>query len=173
MPEPISYYGVFLASGLCHTHNNNLEKRIGGPCGYMRRGIKDNLLYKADRVLDYAASRKLWPEPDHQPTYYLMSEAWRLVGVTEKTLKRILGDREPPAILIPDQAAQPFNLWPEPMLMEIRRAISIGEIPVRPSSLTKPKLGVNVCRPRHTQAADQNAEAEAYKRANPYAGIRW
>jgi hypothetical protein len=138
----------------------------------MRRGIKDNLLYRADRVLDYAAG-KLWEAPARPATYYLLPEAGRLVGVTERVMIRILRDRQPSAILIPDQRAQPYELWEETLLMEIRRAISTGEIPVQPSSLTKPKMGADIVSPRHVLASDQNAEEAAFKRANPYAGIRW
>ena len=57
MEESIEYYGVFLASQIARTHNNNLVQRIGEPCAFMRRGVKDNLLYNADRVLDYASGR--------------------------------------------------------------------------------------------------------------------
>jgi hypothetical protein len=106
-----------------------------------------------------------------------LSEAWRLVGITERALKRILRDREPPAILIPDQASKLFNLWLEPMLMEIRRAIASGEIPVKRSSLTKPKLGTRMMPARHCWAEDQAQEtqrlAKAAKTANPFADILW
>ena len=54
--------------------------------------------------------------------------------------------------------------------LAVRKAIAEGRIYVRPGSLTRPRLGVSVCSPRHVHAADQKAEEEAYKRANPYWG---
>jgi hypothetical protein len=104
-------------------------------------------------------------------TYYTNPEAARFVGVGWLVLRRIIGGTKAPAIQVGSNMT--FELWPEAFLVLIRRAVASGEIYVRPSSLTKPRMGVHVCSPRHTLAADQQAEAEAFKRANPYAGVIW
>ena len=174
--EPLEFYGVFLASRLARTHNNNLVMRLGEPDAIMRRGVKDNLLYKAERVFSYASTGKLWPAPANPPSFYLLSEASRMVGITERALKSILGDHEPPAILIPE-GSKPFNLWPEQLLRVIRKLIAEGQIKVRPSSLSRPKLGARIIPARHRGVGDIGQEAErwrkAVKAANPFSDILW
>ena len=171
---PLEYYGVFLAAQICRTHNNNIEKRIGRPCAIMRRGVKDLGLWRADRVLDYAVSGKRSQGPANPPTFYQgWKESSRLVGISEPVLRRIIGNAQPPAVLIPDMASEPHPLWPEQWLMSIRRMISSGEIQVRASSLTKPRFGVKVVSPRHRWTENQSGEDERLRKANPLDFVIW
>ena len=150
--------------------------RLGEPDAIWRRGVKDGLLYKADRVLDYAASGKLWEAPDKPPTFFTLREGARFVGITEQVANRIF-PKETPAILIPDQASEPHRLYPESWLMAIRKLIATGDIKVRPSSLTKPRMGAkNNVPARHRLAEDQSQESHRLGKAvksAPYAGIVW
>src|ERR1700760_2886393 len=104
MPEPIEFYGVWASSLITGIHNNSLERRLGPPDAIMRRGCRDNLLYRCERVLDYATSRRLHSGPDNPPTLYTLREGARLVRVTEQVLRlRILPEyaAHPPALLMP------------------------------------------------------------------------
>jgi hypothetical protein len=171
MPELLEYFGVFLAAGLCRCHNNNLVMRLGEPDAFMRRGVKDNLLYKADRVLDYASGR-LWEAPAKPPTFYTFREGARFVGITEQVAKRIF-PKETPAILIPDQASEPHRLYPEPWLIAVRKMIATGDIKVNQKSLTKPRMGARLTSPRHVWADQQTRETEQLQRTSPLDYVIW
>jgi hypothetical protein len=174
MPKTIEYYGVWACSRiLTGIHNSAMERRLGQRDATMRFGVKDAPLWLCERVLDFAATGRLHPGPNGEPpVLYTFAEAARFAGITQAVAKRIFPKRTP-AVLVPIGGGEPAPLFPEPWLHAIRRMIASGEIPVRPSSLTRPKMGVQILSPRHTLAADQNAEEAAFKRANPYAGIRW
>ena len=81
--------------------------------------------------------------------------------------------KQSPAVLAPARSGEPAPLYSMSWLHVIRQKIASGEIKLRRNSLTKPKMGVHICNARHVLASDQNAEEAAFKRANPYAGIRW
>jgi hypothetical protein len=87
-------------------------------------------------------------------------------------LKRIL-PKQAPAVSVPPKGGEPAPLFPLSWLHVIRQKIASGEIKLRRDSVNKPKMEVQICKPRHVLASDQNAEEAAFKRANPYAGIRW
>ena len=128
-------------------------------------------LWLTDRVLAFAEHRKWTPGAEKPVTYYTHLEACRFVGIGPNSLRRIIGNTKPQAVQV--GASQTFNLWGEPFLHLIRKAIAEGRIWIKSSSLTRPKLGVNVCQPRHPQAEDQKAETLAWKKANPFAGVIW
>jgi hypothetical protein len=146
-------------------HNNSMERRLGQRDATMRFGVKDAPLWRCERVLAFATSCELHPGPGNAPTFYTFREGARFVGVTEQVAKRIF-PKETPAVLVPVQDGEPSTLWPESWLHAIRRMIASGEIAVRPSSLTKPKLGVRASQPpRHCWAEDQSQESQLLAKA--------
>jgi hypothetical protein len=171
MPEPQAFYGSNLTASLCGLNNTRVTKKLGPPDALLRYGTFDCGLWSCERVTAFAANRQWMPGASRPVTYYTFPEASRFVGVGITAFKRIIGKTPAPAIQVGTDKT--YDLWPEPFLYLIRKAIAEERIYVRPSSLTKPRLGVSVCKPRHTLAADQGAEADAFRRANPYANVQW
>jgi hypothetical protein len=137
----------------------------------MRFGTKDAPLWSCERVLAYAASRELHPAPDNPPTFYTVSEGSRFVGVTARTLMRIL-PKQSPAVLAPARSGEPAPLYSMSWLHVIRQKIASGEIKLRRNSLTKPKMGARLCQPRHVWT-DQSRESESLRKANPFDFVIW
>lgn len=104
-----------------------------------------------------------------------MQEGARFVGVTVRALQKILGDRQPCALLLPASYVRPdpLPLWSERLLFAIRKLIANGDIEVRRSSLTRPKYGAKACQPRHVWAVDQNRETETLRKADPLDFVIW
>ncbi len=176
--ETTEYFGVATACGLIQTHNSRVQKKLGDPCAIMRRGCLDNLLYRCERVLEYATSRKIMPGPANPPTFYTQVEGARFVGVSQMAFRTILKNQGlcAPAKLVGGES-EGLGLWPELWLRAIRRLIADGEIRVRRGCLTKPRLGATTMPPRHCLAEDQSQEAhrlaKAARAANPFADILW
>jgi hypothetical protein len=169
--EPEAFYGSNLAATLCGLNNTLVTKKLGPPDALLRRGVLDCGLWRVERVTSYSGNRKWTPGASKPVVYYSWPEACRYVGVDRLVLKRILGGTKAPAIQVGQNLE--YDLWAESFLYLIRKAIAEGRIYVHARSLRKPRMGVSICSPRHTAAADQNAEGEAYRKANPYAGVRW
>jgi hypothetical protein len=171
MPEPPEYYGILFCMRLTGVSNQYLELRIGPPDALQLRGGRESGLWRVERVLRFAETRQKTPGAFQPVLYRTTVEAARYVGVTRDAFCRIVGK-------IPPQAQQvgggkPFDLWSEPFLDLIRKAIASGNIWVRRSSLTRPKMGARVCQPRHVWAADQPQEAEQLKRTSPLDFVIW
>ena len=173
MPQPIEYYGVWAASRIITgIHNSRMEERIGQRDATRRAGTKDAPLWLCERVLAFAMDGRLTQPLTDQITFYTVVEGARFVGITPRTLQRIL-PKQAPAVLVPPRGDEPSPLYPLSWLYAVRTKIASGEIPLQSRSLTRPKMGAQICKARHRWASDQNAEEAAFKRANPYAGIRW
>jgi hypothetical protein len=65
----------------------------------------------------------LHPGLDSPPTFYTLSEGSRFVGVTYRTLRRIL-PKQAPAVLVPARSGEPAPLFPQSWLYAIRRKIA-------------------------------------------------
>jgi hypothetical protein len=165
MAEQIEFVGVFEIMKMTGIHNRLLEKRLGPPCALWRRGVKDNLLYRCERILDYKLRGRLSIPLGRPDVYYSLPEAARFVGITVGTLKKML-PKDPPAIAV-GGSDTPYNLWPEIWLYGLRKTIGAGKIPVDARSLTRPKFGVRLLSPRHVLCEDQGRESKAVKRARP------
>ena len=130
-------------------------------------------VWLASRCWSYAADKRPSPGPDKPVVLYTTEEAWKFVGVTGRTLKRILGSRQPDAILSPSGTREPWPLWSEGLLRLIRQAIATGKIEVSFRSLTKPRFGARVVSARHRWAEDQNRETEQLQKACPLDFVIW
>lgn len=123
----------------------------------------------------YAADKSTSPGPSNAPNFYTMQEGARFVEVTARALRKILGDRPSCTLLLPASYVRtdPSALWSERLLFATRKLIASGDIEVKPSSLTKPKIGVRTTAPRHVLASDQNRETETLRKANPLDFVIW
>jgi hypothetical protein len=153
MSDPLEMVGVWLGQRITGIHNNAMERRLGRPDAICRSGCRDNPLWTADRCWRYAADKSTSPGPNKPPTFYSGVEAARFVGITVRALRKILGNRQPCALLLPASHVRtdPLPLWSERLLFAIRKLIASGEIEVGHRSLTKPKLGAKMipARPTH------------------------
>jgi hypothetical protein len=159
------YYGVFAASRLISTAPTYLERKLGKRDATLRRGPTESPLWRVERVNCYRLYRDVMPSAQQCPTLYSVNEAARLVGITRTKFLQIAPPV--PAVALSLGCDKEYSLWPEPMLLELRKQIGCGGIEVNRRSLTRPKLGVVIAPPRHTLAVNQLEEAKALSAAYP------
>jgi hypothetical protein len=168
------FYGAFTTSRILLCRMDQVEKVLGRPDAIHRFAAREAPLWRCQRVYEHLDSGKLLDGPSETPELYSLAEAARFVGVTTDSLRRILGNKEAPAIIAPLKTSQePTQLWPSSWLVAIRKLIASGEIEVRRSSLIRPKMGARLCSPRHVLAMDQNRETEELRKVCPLDFVIW
>jgi hypothetical protein len=174
MADPLEYYGAFTTSRILLCRMDRVEKVLGRPDAIHRFAAREAPLWRCQRVYEYLDSGKLLDGPSDPPELYSLAEAARFVGVTIGKLRQILGNKQAPAIIAPLKTSQePTQLWPEQWLLAVRKLIASGEIEIRRSSLTRPKMGARLCSPRHRLTVDQNRETEQLRKVCPLDFVIW
>jgi hypothetical protein len=140
------------------TNTRSIRNRLGPADAQIRYGAADTEAWLRWRVYNDCLEDPNF-EPSKRPLYTL-AEAARLVGITRRVME---GRLRPIALLECGHRDLHIPLFRERDCINLRKAISVGEVKIQKRSLNRPILGAYLSGAYHPWAEDLAVEQKRIK----------